>query len=138
MNYRLSFNIFKDADSSSYPYLGDLGIYSVTSRNSGITQTFGLKSKLFFDDFSMTLSPQYRNLTMFKRDEWEYNDRIVKKRRVDHAIAIEFEPGWTPIENLTLSLFYSLEKNFSTLETKDYSDENYIRHNIRLFLNYNF
>jgi hypothetical protein len=138
ISYKANFSFFKDADISSYPYIGDMGIFSVTSRNQSVSQTVTLKTKVFAGDFYIAASPYYRNMTMFKRDEWEYNDRIVKKRRVDHAFAFEVEPGWTPVENFSMYLFYAFEKNFSTLDNKDYTDENYMRHNIRLMLNYNF
>ena len=138
ISYKAGFNFFRDADASSYPYIGDMGIFSVTSKNRSVSQTVAMKTKVFAGDFYFAASPYYRNMTMFERDEWEYGDRIVKKRRVDHTLAFEVEPGWTPVESFSIYMFYAVEKNFSTLDENDYSDENYIRHNVRLMLNYNF
>ena len=138
ISYKAGINLFKDTDASSYPYIGDMGIFSVNSENTGISQTVALKSKVFAGDFYIAATPYYRNMTMLHRDKWEFSDRIVLKRRVDHAFAMEIEPGWTPVEGFALFIFYSFEKNFSTLNKDDYTDENYIRHNIRLMLSYSF
>jgi len=138
ISYKAGLNFFKNADSSSYPYIGDMGIFSVNSNNMGISQTVSLRSKTFADKFYLSVAPSYRNLTMFKRDEWEFSDRIVKKRRVDHAFIFEVEPGVTPVEDLAIYISYSFERNFSTFGKDDYTDENYARHNIRLMMNYSF
>lgn len=138
INAKVNFNFFDDISISSYPYLGEAGISDLSAKNRGVDSTAGLKARFNTGKLYFSLTPAYRNSTMFEKDVWEYSDRTVKKRRVDHALLLEFEPGWRPDENLTVSIYYLFEKNFSTLGKNDYTDENYIRHNIRLLINYDF
>jgi len=133
-----NFNFYDDISGSSYPYLGESGISSLSGKNRGIDATVAVRGRFNYEKLFFIFTPTYRNSTMFDKDVWEYSDRIVKKRRVDHALLLEFEPGWSPDEDLTVSIYYLLEKNFSTLGKNDYTDENYIRHNIRLLINYDF
>jgi hypothetical protein len=135
---RVNFNFFDDISISNYPYLGEKGVNSLFAKNSGVDSTAGLKGRFNTGKLYLSLTPSYRNSTMFEKDVWEYSDRIIKKRRVDHTLLFEVEPGWRPDENLTVSIYYLLEKNFSTLGRNDYTDENYIRHSVKLLINYDF
>ncbi|MGI6394645.1 MAG: hypothetical protein ACOX2F_07980 [bacterium] len=134
----VNFNFYGDTDASNYSTLGELGISSLAGKNRGVDSTAAVKTRFNLKNLFFALTPSYRNSTMFARDRWEYSDRIVKKRRVDHTLLFEVEPGWRPDDNFTISLIYIFEKNFSTLKKRDYTSENYFRHDIRLIINYDF
>jgi len=141
LQYQLNFFFYKDHSIENMPYLSSEGIQSLTGRNKGLSQFFSLRSKFGWDSIYFLFSAGYRNTTMFERDVWETVDRIVKKRRVDHAAVLDLEPVWTPfksLDNFSIHAHYVLERNFSTFDENDYTDENYIRHNIRLMLSYYF
>jgi hypothetical protein len=141
LQYQLNFFFYKDHSVENMPYLSSEGVQSLTGRNKGLSQFLSLRTKLGWDSIYFLFSAGYRNTTMFERDVWETADRIVKKRRVDHATVLDFEPVWTPLKSLedfSIHLHYVLERNFSTFGENDYNDENYIRHNIRLLMSYYF
>ena len=138
ISYRLSFLFYDDITAENYSYLGTMGISSLNGKNRGTESSAGVTAKFNMEKLYLLTYLGYRNLTMFDKDSWEYSDRIIKKRRVDHAVSIEVEPGWTPADDLTVNINYFFEKNFSTLGKNDYSDENYYRHVIKLLITYDF
>lgn len=138
INYRFSALFYDDISAENYSYLGAMGISSLTGKNTGVESSAGINGRFNLKELYIIADLEYRNLTMLGRDSWEYTDRIVKKRRVDHTISVEVEPGWEPSEELTVNISYFFEKNFSTLGKNDYTDENYYRHVIKLLVTYEF
>lgn len=138
INGRVNFSFFGNVTEDNYPYLGEAGITSLSASGQGVDTLIGLRNRFNYKNTYLLFSPGYRFSTMFEKDKWELADRFVLKRRVDHTILFELEPGWKTDDTLTIYIYYLFEKNFSTIGKTDYSDENYVRHQVRLVFNFDF